>query len=308
MRGPETDEIGDPRQGARPALVALDGGRGAAEAADGACLVAVYGPGLGRRWTLERGELLIGRDDSCDVPVALDTVSRRHCLVSVEGGAARVRDLGSTNGTFVNEAAVGGDRVVVLAPGDRLRAGGAIFRFLAGEDVETLYHEEIYRTMIVDGLTLAHNRRFLLEFLDRELARHQRHRRPLSLVLFDLDGFQRINDDWGQLTGDAVLRDLATLVRARVRREDCFARWGGEAFAVALAETDPAAAQMFAERMRQLVEAHEFRAQGERLPITISAGVATAWPELRDAEAFVATADALLVEAKRQGRNRVAAA
>src|SRR5690606_36063423 len=191
--------------------------------------------------------------------------------------------------------------------GDRLRAGGAILKFLHGDHVEALYHEEIYRTMIVDGLTQAHNRRFLLEFLDRELARHQRHRRPLSLLLFDLDDFKRINDDWGHLTGDAVLRELAELVRARVRREDCFARWGGEEFAVALSETAPEAARLFAERVRQLVEEHEFKAAGERLPVTISIGVATAGPELRDAETFVATADARLYEAKRQGRNRVAA-
>lgn len=271
-------------------------------------LVAVHGPGLGRRWDVERGELLIGRDQACDVTVALDTVSRRHCLVSVCDGVAGVRDLGSTNGTFVNDVPVGGDRTAPLAGGDRLRAGGAIFRFLAGDDLEALHHEEIYRTMIADGLTLAHNRRFLVEFLDRELARHQRHHRPLSLVLFDVDGFRRLNEDWGQLSGDAVLRELATLVRARVRREDCFARRGGAEFAVALSETDPEAARLFAERLRLLVEEHEFRAHGERLPVTISAGVATAWAELRDAGAFLAAAEALLRDARRHGHNRVAAA
>lgn len=297
MRGPEADDIGSRREGAktRPALVALEGGRGGSAGADGGCLVATYGPEPGRRWSLERGELLIGRDEGCDVPVAIDTVSRRHCVVTVRDGVARVRDLGSTNGTFVNEAAVAGDGEVALAPGDRLRAGGAIFRFLAGDDVEARYHEEVYRTMIVDGLTQAHNRRFLLEFLERELARHQRHQRPLSLVLFDLDGFRRINEDWGQLTGDAVLRDVAALVRPRVRREDCFARWGGEEFAVAMAETDPAAAQLFAERICRLVEAHEFRAHGERLPVTLSAGVATAGPATRDPEALLAHAEARLL-------------
>lgn len=304
MHGPGASESAASSEGVgRPALIALAGGPAPATAG-GACLVAVYGPGLGRRWDLTRAELLIGRDEGCDVPVALDTVSRRHCIVSLRDGSVGVRDLGSTNGTFVNERPVG-DREAPLAPGDRLRAGGAIFRFLAGEDVEALHHEEIHRTMIVDGLTLAHNRRFLIEFLDRELARHQRHGRPLSLVLFDLDGFQRINEDWGQLTGDAVLRDLATLVRARVRREDCFARWGGEEFAVALSETAPDAAKLFAERVRQLVEAHEFQAHGERLPVTISAGVATAGPDLRDAEAFLASAEALLSRAKRHGPNHI---
>lgn len=304
MRAPDPSKTRDEPAG-RPTLVALDGGRRERPGDDGGYLVMIYGPALGQRWPIERLELLIGRDEGCDVVVALDTVSRRHCIVSMEGDAARVRDLGSTNGTFLNECPLKGDEEVVLTPGDRLRTGGAIFKFLQGDHVEALYHEEIYRTMIVDGLTQAHNRRFLLEFLDRELARHQRHQRPLSLLLFDLDGFKRINDDWGHLTGDAVLRELAELVRARVRREDCFARWGGEEFAVALSETEPEAAQLFAERVRQLIEEHEFRVNGERLPVTISVGVATAPPDLRDAEAFLARADALLYEAKRQGRNRV---
>jgi diguanylate cyclase (GGDEF)-like protein len=305
QRSPARGETRDEPDG-RPTLVALDGGRRSSPSDGGGYLVMIYGPTLGQRWPLERSELLIGRDEACDIVVPLDTVSRRHCSVAMDGPLAHVRDLGSTNGTFVNECPVKGAEEVALAPGDRLRTGGVIFKFLQGDHVEALYHEEIYRTMIVDGLTQAHNRRFLLEFLDRELARHQRHRRPLSLLLFDLDDFKRINDDWGHLTGDAVLRELAELVRARVRREDCFARWGGEEFAVALSETDPEAAELFAERIRRLVEEHEFRANGERLPVTISVGVATASPELRDAEAFLSTVDALLYEAKRQGRNRVA--
>src|SRR5690606_26468779 len=243
------------------------------------------GPALGQRWPIADGELVRGRDAACDVATAVDTMSRRHSVVSMADGRAAVRDLGSTNGTFVNDCPVKPHEEAALAPGDRLRAGGAIFTFLHGDPIEMLYHEEIHRTMILDGLTQAHTRRFLLDFLDRELARHQRHRRPLSLLLFDLDGFKRINDDWGHLTGDAVLRELAELLRARVRREDCFARWGGEEFAIALCETDPEAARLFAERVRKLVEEHEFRAGGERLPVTISIGVATAWPELRDAQA-----------------------
>jgi diguanylate cyclase (GGDEF)-like protein len=294
------DAIGNRGEGAttRPPFVALEGDREAAALAETGCLVATYGPETGRCWSLTGGELLIGRDESCDVPVAIDTVSRRHCVVSIRDGTVRVRDLGSTNGTFVNETAVPADGDATLAAGDRLRAGGAIFRFLAGEGVEALCREESYRTMIVDGLTQAHNRRFLLEFLGRELARHQRHRRPLSLVLFALDDFRRIQDDWGQLTGDAVLRDFAALVRPRVRREDCFARWGGEEFAVALSETAPAAAQLFAERVCQLVAQHDFRAHGERLPVATSTGVATSGPEIRSPETLLAHAHRHLAAAR----------
>src|SRR5262249_43190695 len=152
----------------------------------------------------------------------------------VSPGGVTVADLGSTNGTFLNDALVAR---APLKDGDYLRVGNCIYRFLAGGNVEADYHEEIYRLTITDGLTQTHNKRYLLEFLDRELARSQRHTRPLSLVLFDIDRFKAINDELGHLAGDHVLRELAACVKAAVRREELFARYGGEEFAVVLPET-----------------------------------------------------------------------
>ena len=270
------------------------------------CLVSIYGPDLGRRWSLDLDEMIIGRESSCAVSVPIDTVSRRHCRLCLRGGEVFLTDLGSTNGTALNDEALPPNEEFALRSGDRIRAGSAIFKFLRGDDVESLYHEEIYRTMIVDGLTDAHSRRFLTEFLEREMARCGRHARPLSLVLFEIDELKRVNDDFGHLNGDQVLREIADLVREKVRREDCFARFGGDEFAVVLTETDLAHAREFGELLGQRVEAHEFRVGSETIPVTISIGVATMGREQREAAAFLAAAYARLYEAKEAGRNRVA--
>jgi len=273
---------------------------------DETCLVAIYGPNLGRRWSLDRDEMIVGRENECDVMVPIDTVSRRHCRLRQRGGATFVADLDSTNGTALNDDALPPHEEFTLRSGDRIRVGSAIFKFLRGGDVESLYHEEIYRTMIADGLTGAHNRRFFSEFLEREMARCVRHGRPLSLVLFDLDHFKLVNDGFGHLSGDEVLREVAKLVREQIRREDCFARYGGEEFAVVLTETNLEAALEFAERLRGRVEAHEFKAGSESIPVTISVGVAAMTRDTRDSADFLTAVDTHLYEAKSAGRNRIA--
>ena len=144
-----------------------------------------------------------------------------------------------------------------------------------------------------------------MEFLERETARCRRYNRALSLVLFDLDHFKHVNDDYGHLSGDEVLRSVGALVRKRVRTEDCFARYGGEEFAVVLTEANREAAHEFAEQLRETVEAHPFRAGVEPIGVTISLGVASLGGEMQGASDFLAAADARLYEAKAAGRNRV---
>lgn len=288
-----------------PIVTQID--RSAIPSAEGpACLVSIYGPHLGKRWSLDAPESTIGRDAACDVSLPIDTVSRRHCRVAVRGTTVTVTDLGSTNGTAVNDEPIAPNHEIALRSGDRVRVGSAILKFLRGGDVESLYHEEIYRTMVADGLTGAANRRLLTEFIEREMARCRRHGRPLALVLFDLDHFKQVNDGFGHLTGDDVLRTVAAIAREQVRREDCLARFGGEEFAVVLTETDLLAARLFAERLRGTIEVHEFLAGGERVPVTISSGVAAMTPEMRSPADFLAAADARLYEAKAAGRNRTA--
>ncbi|HEY1191059.1 MAG TPA: GGDEF domain-containing protein [Gemmata sp.] len=272
-----------------------------------ACLVhiAPSGPQLGNRYFLGPRAVHIGRVEDCDIRTAEHSVSRRHARIEPAEGGHAVRDLGSTNGTAVNNTPIK-EGTHPLKDGDYLQVGNVIYRYLAGGNIEAEYHEEIYRLAIQDGLTRLPNRRALDEFLEREVGRSRRHARPLSVLLLDLDRFKAVNDVHGHLCGDTVLRALADRLRAGVRVEDLCARYGGEEFAVVLVETDHATATEIAERLRAAVAAHPFRFENEELALTVSIGVATTWGDTANTPSeLLRVADSRLYQAKRGGRNRV---
>jgi diguanylate cyclase (GGDEF)-like protein len=272
----------------------------------GPVLVHLYppGPGLGVCYSLGQAPLLVGRGDDCDIRIPDNSVSRRHACLRADGDGYYALDLDSTNGTFVNDEAIEQMR---LKDGDTLRVGNRIYRFLAGGNLEAEYHEEIYRLIISDALTGIPNKRCLLEFLERELARTARHRRPLSFVMFDIDEFKKVNDKLGHLGGDHTLRELAACVRDSIRRDELFARYGGEEFGVVLPETDLNGAQAMTERIRKVVETHEFQFEAITYHVTISLGIAvTDGDKPLTAYDLIGLADDKLYQAKREGRNRVA--
>jgi diguanylate cyclase (GGDEF)-like protein len=272
-----------------------------------ACLVHIYptGAGMGARYALGDTPVVIGRGQDCEIRIYDHSVSRRHARIQPAADGYYAVDLQSTNGTFINDTASSMSR---LRDGDYLRVGNCIYRFLAGGNVEAEYHEEIYRLTIIDALTDTHNKRYLLEFLDRELARSARYGRPLALVLFDIDRFKAINDEFGHLGGDFTLRELAAVVKAGIRKEELFARYGGEEFAVVLPETTLEGALLVAERIRSLVAGHPFQYEGKRFGVTISSGVAsTSGDETLTPNELIRQTDERLYQAKRDGRNRVVA-
>ncbi|MEZ4364937.1 MAG: GGDEF domain-containing protein [Kofleriaceae bacterium] len=268
------------------------------------CLVLIYppGPDMGRRFPLSRSEVVLGRGADCDIQVDRDSVSRRHARVFRTGEQWMVEDLGSTNGSYVNDVPV---QRSVLRDSDFVKIGAAIFKFLSGAGVEASYYEEIYRMTIIDGLTGAHNKRYFLEFLEREIARCARYKRPLSLLMIDIDHFKKINDTHGHLTGDYCLREMSRRLLARIRREELFARYGGEEFAAVLPETDLEGARVFGETVRALIADTPFEYEGDKFPVTISVGIFTLDGQEMPATEFIKLADDNLYRAKREGRNRV---
>ena len=188
-----------------------------------ACLVHIYptGPGMGNRYTLADTSVVLGRGGDCDIRINDHSVSRRHARIQPGADGYYAVDLQSTNGTFVNDQPAS---MYKFKDGDYLRVGNCIYRFLTGGNVEAEYHEEIYRLTIIDALTEIHNKRYLTEFLDRELARSGRYCRPLSLVMIDIDRFRLINESLGHLGGDATLRELAARIKGNIRKEELFAR------------------------------------------------------------------------------------
>jgi diguanylate cyclase (GGDEF)-like protein len=266
-----------------------------------AYLVVIYGDELGKRIPIAGGSIEAGRSSTCQIPIDQESVSRRHARIWWTGTGFHVKDLGSTNGTYVNDLLVAEQE---LHDGDLVKVGRTILKFMSGSNIEASYHEEIYRMMTFDGLTQIYNKRYFHETLEREISRSRRYGRELSLVLFDIDNFKQKNDTFGHLAGDAILKELAMTVRWKLRREDIFARVGGEEFAILTPEVGLKGAHDVAEKVRVVVETTTFRFEKNVIPTTVSLGF-TIWLGGEDgADALFKRADTALYAAKQAGKNR----
>ena len=290
--------------GDREALAAVVQQRTGAR--DRAYVIVIAGPNVGEMFKVA-GVSEIGRGQTVPIRIHDSEISRRHARFVIEGNDVIVEDLGSTNGTFVNGHPI--DRVK-LEDGDKIQVGTTtILKFSYHDDLDEKFQRHMYEAALRDGLTGAYNKKYLLDRLESEHAFAQRHQSPLSLVLFDLDHFKRINDTFGHPAGDYVLETMTAGILETVRKEDVFARYGGEEFAVLSRGIDGPAAVLFAKRLRQWVEMFPFVWEGKKMPVIVSLGVA-ALPEV-DAptpEDLIQKADDALYEAKHNGRNQVAAA
>ncbi len=267
-----------------------------------ACVVVIHGEGLGKRADIEDRPVTVGRSQEADLHIPHKSVSRQHCEIRREGEAYRIRDLDATNRTRVNDQPV---TESLLADGDHITLGETILKFISHASVEARYHEEVYQLATHDALTELYNRRHFVELVDKEIARALRHGRPLVMCIIDVDLFKPVNDQYGHIAGDGVLRQMAGLVRAFVRDEDTAARIGGEEFAVLLPESDLEAARTFAERLREAIAATPFVLGGEPRHLTISIGIAGLADTRRERSALMQAADVALYRAKDEGRNRV---
>jgi len=267
-------------------------------------LVTIYGETIGRRYALAdvAPAAILGRDPEAPLSIDDDSVSRQHCEFQREPEGWYVQDLGSTNGTYV-----AGEPVTraLLNDGDHVKVGSTILKYLSTANVEAAYYEEIYRMAIFDGLTQIHNRRYFEEFTEREISRCKRHGRPLSLLLFDVDHFKRINDEHGHLTGDHVLRTLAARITGRIRKEELFARYAGDEFIIVLPESLVTEAEKFAGAVLDLVGDEPFDFDGETIDVSISIGVGGLGEDIETPAQLVKAADDALYRAKRGGRGRV---
>jgi diguanylate cyclase (GGDEF)-like protein len=168
--------------------------------------------------------------------------------------------------------------------------------------------DERNRTLAMqDELTGLKNRRYIQDTLEQHLALSTRNGRPLALLMIDIDFFKRINDTYGHLSGDKVLRDLSACIQERVRAQDLVGRWGGEEFFVILPDTDVQGAKFLAEQLRRLVERTRFESvDGRKISLTISLGLnALQTVAGQTVDDVVGVADQAMYRAKQNGRNRV---
>lgn len=157
----------------------------------------------------------------------------------------------------------------------------------------------------IDGLTQLFNRSHWQSRLSEEFSRAARYQTPLSLIMFDLDHFKKVNDTYGHLGGDAVLCNVARVVRSSLRENDIAGRYGGEEFGIILPNTPEAGAMIVAERIRASIESSPIPFEEREIKATSSLGVAEYRPGVADCEELIAQADAALYRAKEGGRNRV---
>lgn len=275
-----------------------------APSAKRAYILFLAGPLVGKLHMLGDGPSSIGRTEGNTIVINDNRISRRHVEITVQGEQAVLRDLGSTNGTYVNGARVTEHR---LQDGDKIQVSSStIFKFALQDDTENVYHKELYKMAVKDAVTNLYNKRHFLERFAEELSLARRRGTPLSLLMIDIDHFKQVNDTHGHLAGDMVLYQVARRLEAIIREEDLLARYGGEEFAVLLRGSTEAEGFALAERMRLALAGAPVPFEKITIPVTLSAGIATHHTDtpFDSIEALIQAADECLYYSKRHGRNR----
>jgi len=258
--------------------------------------------------SLPAGVATFGRAPECTYSFDDESLSREHALVMFGAGEYMIKD-GSTNGSFVNDTRI--NTVTLLRDGDRIQLGSnTLLRFAYVDEQEEQSLRRVYEAAILDGLTGVFNRKHLEERIAVELAFALRHEEPLAVIIIDVDHFKRVNDTFGHLAGDVVLKHVASTLKKTIRPEDILARYGGEEFVVVMRSTDLANATTLAERLRSTMAAEPIRFETHEISVTSSAGVASlaCCGDSRDRATLLGTADRRLYAAKQGGRNRIVAA
>ncbi|MEY4615895.1 MAG: hypothetical protein RJB66_855 [Pseudomonadota bacterium] len=274
-------------------------------------IVILIGPPgyTGKQWSLVKSETIAGRSIECSVFIDDRSLSRQHCRFMLMGNDVSVVDMGSTNKTAVN-----GILLQPLVPhrlknNDQVKTGNVVFKFLERGSLEALSTQEFQERVTKDVLTGAYTKSELLQRAPELMKRSETLGDPLSMVVFDIDFFKKVNDTYGHPGGDYVLRELGRVVGTKlVRSQDYFARFGGEEFIILLLGSNSRQAWDVAERIRQTVQGHSFVYEGKHIPVTVSLGVAERLPSEKNWEQLFDRADKALYQSKKTGRNKVTVA
>lgn len=269
-----------------------------------ACLLVVGGELNGNIYDLMPGETVAGRNPDCPIPLDFQGISRRHFMIEVNDAGATVQDLGSSNGTYVNNEKIQGVRA--LKRGDMVKIGSIAFKYLPKGDTERLTYDKLHEDANTDGLTKCYNKKYFNDSLEHEVKKSKVTGKPLTLIIFDLDHFKKLNDGYGHDAGDYVLREKSQIIREQgIRQGDIFARYGGEEFCILLPNTNLKQGFEIAERLRKLIEKHSFIYDGKRLPVTTSIGIADYRQGVSSGTDLFKRADSAVYKSKEGGRNQV---
>jgi diguanylate cyclase (GGDEF)-like protein len=253
---------------------------------------------------LSNQRMVIGREPTCDIALDDNAVSRSHAAIERDDSNYFVTDLGSRNGTFVDDRLLRDRRR--LKGGELIRLGGTILKFMTSMDEEANYHAAVYELMTRDPLTNAFNRSYLLSTLGKLLPGCQFSKHNLAVIMIDIDYFKQVNDSHGHLVGDEVLRVFSERIRHSLREDDALCRLGGEEFVVIAQQTELHDAVRIAERIRLAVSSTPFGTQSGQVIVTCSLGVMTLDPpKVATVDDLLSGADERMYAAKASGRNCV---
>ena len=273
------------------------------------CLILLVGPTryIGKQWPITGSDLVIGRAPQSQIYIDDRSVSKSHAKVLLsELNEVSIIDLESTNKTVINGRPLPSLTPVKLQNNDQLKAGNVIFKFLERGNIEAITSKDIHDRTSLDGLTKIFNKASLLEHGIEAFKRAQLMQFPLTVINFDLDHFKKVNDNYGHLAGDYVLKEIAELIKTKfIRGDDFFARFGGEEFVIILHGSTAAQGFEIAERIRLNIQKHQFVFENKPLPITISAGVAEKTPSMSAWDDLYKKSDEVLYQSKNSGRNKV---
>jgi two-component system, cell cycle response regulator len=268
-----------------------------------ASLVVLSGWEIGHEFDVNDCPKVLGRSTQADVYVNAPSVSRQHArfdrLRENDEEYFTITDLGSSNGTQVNETPVVSTR---LKHGDRVRTGDVVFRFVLQDDLDAAFLHEVHQLIHYDQLTGL----LTMDAFKRRLETIMRRSHPracFTLAMTDLDGLKRVNDTHGHLAGRMTVREMGVMMRQCIRTQDLAGLYGGDEAIVLFQDASLEEAKQVAEKLRLTIEQRQFEHQGNTFRVTISQGLAE-WPRhATTMEALIAAADKALYAAKSAGRN-----
>lgn len=261
---------------------------------------------FGKNFIFLKDNITLGRSDDNDVCINDEKVSKQHCAIHIiknqDIEQIALKDLGSTNGTYVNSHPV---QQKVLKIGDKIEVGDTVLKFSYNDEVEEKYHSRLFNFAVTDSLTGLYNKRYLLNELENHSKIAKRNNSPFSIAIFDIDNFKQVNDNYGHLAGDDYLKKIAELIESSLREQDICCRFGGEEFMILLVGTDLEGAYKLADRIREKVESYILQFNETPISTTISAGISQYRLPDMDLKELLKNADQALLKAKNSGKNAV---